>query len=160
LLRDQIDFPPFCVRNPDPGDTPGDTELFTHDTSVPAKSVPEFIAYAKGNPGEINMASPGYGTSQHVSGELFKMMTGVNTLRRRPIGFIRAGQIRPLAVTTASRSVAIPEIPNIAEFVPGYEGSSWYGIGAPKNTSAGTVAILNKDSPPSSPVKAGNGPRW
>jgi tripartite-type tricarboxylate transporter receptor subunit TctC len=138
--------------------------------SVPAKSVPEFIAYAKANPGKINMASPGYGTSQHVSGELFKMMTGINMIHvpyrgsapaltdllggqvqvmfdtaPASIGFIRAGQIHPLAVTTASRSEALPEIPTIAEFVPGYEASAWYGIGAPKNTPAGIVEVLNKE---------------
>jgi tripartite-type tricarboxylate transporter receptor subunit TctC len=140
------------------------------NTSFPARSVPEFIAYAKANPGKINMASPGYGTSQHVSGELFKMMTGINMIHvpyrgsapaltdllggqvqvmfdttPASIGFIRAGQIRPLAVTTASRSEALPEIPTIAEFVPGYEASAWYGIGAPKNTPAGIVEILNKE---------------
>ena len=140
------------------------------NTSVPAKSVPEFIAYAKGNPGKINMASPGYGTSQHVSGELFKMMTDINMVHvpyrgsapaltdllggqvqvmfdttPASIGFIRAGQIRALAVTTASRSEALPEIPTIAEFVPGYEASAWYGIGAPRNTPAGIVETLNKE---------------
>ena len=140
------------------------------NTSVPARSVPEFIAYAKGNPGKINMASPGYGTSQHVSGELFKMMTGINMVHvpyrgsapaltdllggqvqvmfdttPASIGFIRAGQIRALAVTTASRSEALPEVPAIAEFVPGYEASAWYGVGAPRNTPAGIVETLNKE---------------
>jgi tripartite-type tricarboxylate transporter receptor subunit TctC len=138
--------------------------------SVPARTVPEFIAYAKGHPGKINMASPGYGTSQHVSGELFKMMTGINLIhvpyrRSAPaltdllggqvqvmfdttpasIGFIRAGQIRPLAVTTASRSEALPDIPTLAEFVPGYEASAWYGMGVPRNTPAGIIEILNKE---------------
>jgi tripartite-type tricarboxylate transporter receptor subunit TctC len=136
--------------------------------SVPAKTVPEFVAYAKANPGKLNMASPGFGTPQHVSGELFKMMAGINLIHvpyrgsapaltdllsgqvqvmfdttPASIGYIRAGQIRPLAVTTASRSDALPDIPTVGQFVPGYEASSWYGIGVPKNTPAGIVEILN-----------------
>jgi tripartite-type tricarboxylate transporter receptor subunit TctC len=138
--------------------------------SVPARTVLEFIAYAKDNPGKLNMASPGYGTSQHVSGELFKMMTGINLIHvpyrgsapalidllggqmqvmfdttPASIGHIRAGQIRPLAVTTASRSDALPDIPTIGDFVPGYEASAWYGIGVPKNTPAEIVELLNKE---------------
>jgi tripartite-type tricarboxylate transporter receptor subunit TctC len=138
--------------------------------AVPAKTVPEFIAYAKANPGKINMASAGNGTPQHVSGELFKMMTGVNMIHvpyrgdapaltdlmggqvqvmfdtpPASIEHIRAGQIRPLAVTTAIRSEVLPDIPTVAEFVPGYEASSWYGVGAPKNTPAEIVDKLNKE---------------
>jgi tripartite-type tricarboxylate transporter receptor subunit TctC len=138
--------------------------------SVPAKTVPEFISFAKGNPGKLNMASPGFGTPQHVSGELFKMMAGVNLIHvpyrgsapaltdllggqvqvmfdttPASIGFIRAGQIRPLAVTTASRSDALPDIPTVGDFVPGYEAGSWYGIGVPKNTPGRIVELLNKE---------------
>ena len=138
--------------------------------SVPAKTVPEFIAYAKANPGKINMASAGNGTAPHVAGELFKMMTGVNMVhvpyrgggpaltdllggqvqshvRRMPssIEHIRAGKLRALAVTTATRSEALPDIPTVGEFVPGYEASAWFGIGAPKNTPAEIVDKLNKE---------------
>ena len=138
--------------------------------SVPAKTVPEFIAYAKANPGKINMASAGNGTAAHVSGELFKMMTGVDMVhvpyrgggacadrsdRRTGAGhvrrhassieYIRAGKLRALAVTTATRSEALPDIPTVGEFVPGYEASAWFGIGAPKNTPAEIVDKLNKE---------------
>jgi tripartite-type tricarboxylate transporter receptor subunit TctC len=137
---------------------------------VPAKTVPEFIAYAKANPGKINMASPGNGTAGHVAGELFKMMTGVNMLhvpyRGSPqaitdllggqmqvtfdplissIEHIRAGKLRALAVTTATRSQALPDIPAVADFVPGYEATQWNGIGAPRNTPAEIVDKLNKE---------------
>jgi tripartite-type tricarboxylate transporter receptor subunit TctC len=138
--------------------------------SLPAKSVPEFIAYAKANPGKLNMASPGTGSGDHIAGELFKMMTGVDmvdvTYRGialalsdllggqvqvsfpsiiSSIQFIRAGQLRALAVVTATRSHALPDIPAMAEFVPGYEASSWYGVGAPKATPAEIVDKLNKE---------------
>ena len=138
--------------------------------SVPAKTVPEFIAYAKANPGKINMASGGNGTTLHVSGELFKMMTGVNmvhvpyrgagpvlidllggqvqvTFDTMPssIEYIRAGKLRALAVTTAIRSEALPDVPTVGEFVPGYEASTWYGVGAPKNTPAEIIDKLNKE---------------
>jgi tripartite-type tricarboxylate transporter receptor subunit TctC len=138
--------------------------------SLPAKSVPEFIAYAKANPGKLNMASPGTGSGDHIAGELFKMMTGVDmvdvTYRGiapalsdllggqvqvsfpsiiSSIQFIRAGQLRALAVVTATRSAALPDIPTVAEFVPGYEASSWYGIGAPKATPAEIIDKLNKE---------------
>ena len=139
--------------------------------SVPAKTVPEFIAYAKANPGKINMASAGNGTAAHVAGELFKMMTGVEhgpraVSRRRAradrsarrtgaghaspsvpasIEYIRAGKLRALAVTTATRSEALPDIPTVGEFVPGYEASAWFGVGAPKNTPAEIVDKLNKE---------------
>ena len=125
--------------------------------SVPAKTVPEFIAYAKANPGKINMASAGNGTAPHVAGELFKMMTGVNMMHvpyrgagprltdllggqvqvmfaamPASIEYIRAGKLRALAVTTATRSEALPDVPTVGEFVPGYEASCWIGVGAPK----------------------------
>jgi tripartite-type tricarboxylate transporter receptor subunit TctC len=138
--------------------------------SVPARTVPEFIAYAKANPGKINMASAGNGTAVHVSGELFKMMTGIDMLhvpyRGTPlamtdlfggrvqvifdnmpgsIGYIRAGKLRPLAVTTATRSDLLPEVPAVGEFVPGYEASAWYGVGAPRNTPAAVITRLNRE---------------
>jgi tripartite-type tricarboxylate transporter receptor subunit TctC len=138
--------------------------------SVPAKSVSEFIAYAKANPRKLNMASPGTGTGPHIAGELFKMMAGVDmvhvpyrgagpslsnliggqvqvTFESMPasIGYIRAGTLRALAVTTTRRSEALPDIPTVAEFVPGYEASSWYGVGAPKATPAEIVDKLNKE---------------
>jgi tripartite-type tricarboxylate transporter receptor subunit TctC len=138
--------------------------------SVPAKTVPEFIAYARANPGKINMASGGNGTVLHVAGELFKMMTGVN-MQHVPyrgdapaltdliggqvqvmfaglpssIEHIRAGKLRPLAVATATRLEALPDIPTVGEFVPGYEASGWTGIGVPKNTPAEIVDRLNKE---------------
>jgi tripartite-type tricarboxylate transporter receptor subunit TctC len=139
--------------------------------SLPAKSVPEFIAYAKANPGKLNMASPGTGTGDHIAGELFKMMTGVDivdvTYRGiapalsdllggqvqvsfpsilSSIGYIRAGQLRALAVVTATRSNALPDIPAMAEFVPGYDASSWYGIGAPKATPTEIIDKLNRET--------------
>ncbi|HWS61409.1 MAG TPA: tripartite tricarboxylate transporter substrate binding protein [Steroidobacteraceae bacterium] len=138
--------------------------------SVPAATVPEFIAYAKANPGKINMASGGNGTTMHVAGELFKMMTGVSMLHvpyrgagpalidllggqmqimfdamPSSIEYIRAGKLRPLAVTTATRSEALPSVPNVGDFVPGYEASAWYGLGAASETSANIVEKLNKE---------------
>lgn len=138
--------------------------------SVPAKTVPEFIAYAKANPGKINLASSGNGTSIHMSGELFKMMTGLNmqhipyrgsapmltdliagqvqvTFDNMPssIEHIRAGRLRALAVTTTKRSEALPDVPVVADFVPGYEASAWFGVGAPKGTPAGIIEKLNKE---------------
>ena len=138
--------------------------------SFPAKTVPEFIAYAKTNPAKINMGSGGNGGVSHVSGELFKMMTGVNMVHvpyrgtapaltellggqvqvvfadvSSSIEHIRAGKLRALAVTTTLRSEALLDIPTVAEFVPGYEASTWQGIGAPKNTSAEIVERLNNE---------------
>src|SRR5262245_14002685 len=138
--------------------------------SVPAKTVPEFIAYAKANPGKLNMASAGNGTSAHVSGELFKMMTGVNLVHvpyrgsspaltdllggqvqvyfvptPPSIEYIRAGKLRALAVTTAMRSQALPDLPTIGDFLPGYEASNWAGVGAPKNTPTEIGDQLNKE---------------
>jgi tripartite-type tricarboxylate transporter receptor subunit TctC len=138
--------------------------------SFPAKTVPELIAYAQANPGKINMASPGNGTSQHVSGELFKMMTGVDMVHvpYRGLGpamtdllggqvqvifqsvptaieYIKAGKLRALAVTTAERSEALPDVPTVGDFVPGYEASSWVGVGVPKSTPAEIVSKLNHE---------------
>jgi tripartite-type tricarboxylate transporter receptor subunit TctC len=138
--------------------------------SVPAKTVPEFIAYAKANPGKVTMASGGIGAPSHVSGELFKMRAGVNLVHvpyrgggpavtdllggqvqvmfaptPPSIEHIRSGKLRALAVTTATRSDALPDIPTVGEFVPGYEASSWYGVGAPKATPAEIVEKLNKE---------------
>src|SRR5215831_18409954 len=139
--------------------------------SVPAKTVPELIAYAKANPGKLNMASSGAGSTIHVSGELFKMMTGINMVHvpyrgRAPaltelisgqvqvmfdnvptsIEFIRAGKLRPLAVTTAARSNVLPDLPTVADFVPGYEASAWYGVGVPKGTPEAIIGKLNKET--------------
>jgi tripartite-type tricarboxylate transporter receptor subunit TctC len=138
--------------------------------SFPAKTVPEFIAYAKANPGKINMASGGSGSVAHVYGELFKMMTGVDMLHvpyrgnglalaalfageaqvmfdslATSIGHIKAGKLRALAVTSATRSDALPDIPIVGDFVPGYEASAFQGIGAPKNTPADIVDRLNRE---------------
>jgi tripartite-type tricarboxylate transporter receptor subunit TctC len=138
--------------------------------SVPAKSVPDFIAYAKDNPGKLTMASSGIGTPSHVFSELFKFMTGVNLVHvpyrgaapavtdllagqvqvffdpfPNSIEYIRAGKLRPLAITSATRSEALPDVPTVSEFVPGYEASFWFGIGAPKATPAEIVEQLNKE---------------
>ena len=136
--------------------------------SVPAKTVLEFIVYAKANPGKINMASSGNGAVSHVFGELFKMMAGVNLVHvpyrggyvpdllggqtqvvfgtiASCIQLISAGKLRALAVTTATRSPALPDVPALGESVPGYEASQWYGLGAPKNTPAEIVSKLNSE---------------
>jgi len=138
--------------------------------SVPAKTVPELIAYAKASPGKISMASAGIGSGPHVAGELFKMMTGVDMVHvpyrgggpaltdllggqvqvmfgtvPASIEYIRAGRLRALAVTTATRADALPDIPTVGEFLPGYEASFWYGVGVPKNTSAEIVEKLNTE---------------
>jgi tripartite-type tricarboxylate transporter receptor subunit TctC len=138
--------------------------------TVPAKTVPEFIAYAKTSPGKINYASGGTGTSTHLTGELFKMMAGVDMVHVpyrgggpafndllagqvqvmfpgtvSSIGYIRAGRLRALAVTAATRSDALPDVPTVDEFVPGYEASNWFGVGAPKATPAEIVEKLNKE---------------
>jgi tripartite-type tricarboxylate transporter receptor subunit TctC len=138
--------------------------------SVPAKTVPEFTAYAKANPGKISVGSPGIGTPGHVAGELFKMMAGVEMIHvpyrgagpalvdllsgqvqvmfptmPASIEYVRAGKLRALAVTTATRSDALPDIPTVAEFVPGYEASQWYGVGVPKDTPTEIVDKLNKE---------------
>ena len=138
--------------------------------SVPAKTVPEFIAYAKANPGKLNMASAGSGTPPHIAGELFKMMTGVNMLHvpyrvggpalvdllggqvqvlfgsmAASIQHIRAGKLRALAVTTVERSAALPDIPTVASFVPGYEASTFFGLSAPRATPPEIVERLNRE---------------
>jgi tripartite-type tricarboxylate transporter receptor subunit TctC len=138
--------------------------------SVPAETVPEFIAYAKANPGKINMASSGQGSSPHLYGELFKVMAGVDlvTVQYRGSGpalpellagqcqvmfdsvvssieHIRAGKLRALAVTSATRANILPELPTVGEFVPGYEGSGWQGIGAPKATPPQVIEKLNRE---------------
>jgi tripartite-type tricarboxylate transporter receptor subunit TctC len=137
--------------------------------SVPAKTVPEFITYAKANPGKVNVATVS-GTTLYMAGELFMMMTGVNMLQVPYRGaaaavtdllggemqamfdiltgsmqYIKAGRLRPLAVTSAARSVALPDIPTVGESVPGYEASSWNGVGVPRNTPAEIVAKLNSE---------------
>lgn len=136
--------------------------------SFPAKTVPEFIAYAKTNPGKINMASQGVGTSPHVAGEMLMMMTGINLVHvpyrgnlvpdlisgqvqlyfsplPQVIGYVRSGKLRALAVTSTTRSDALPDAPTLAEFVPGYEASGWYGISAPAGTPAEIIGRLNKE---------------
>jgi tripartite-type tricarboxylate transporter receptor subunit TctC len=138
--------------------------------SVPARTVPEFIAYAKANPGKLNMASAGNGTTPHVAGELFKMMTGVDMVHvpyrgggpaltdllggqvqvyfgpmPPSIEHIRSGKLRALAVTSSGRSQALPDIVAMSDFVPGYEASQWYGIGVPKNTPSEIIDKLNKE---------------
>jgi tripartite-type tricarboxylate transporter receptor subunit TctC len=138
--------------------------------SVPATTVPEFIAYAKANPGKINMANPGTGSPQHMSGELFKMMTGVNIVSVpyrggapaiadllgeqvqvffsaviAAIEYIRTGKLRALAVTSATRSEVLSDIPTMSEFIPGYEASFWLGLGAPKKTLTETINKLNNE---------------
>jgi tripartite-type tricarboxylate transporter receptor subunit TctC len=138
--------------------------------SVPAKTVSEFIAYAKANPGKINFASVGNGTSPHVAGELFKMLTGVDMAHVpyrsagpaltdllggqvqvmfpgavSSIEYIKAGRLRALAVTTATRSDALPDTPTVSESLPGYEASNWFGVGAPKGTPAAILEKLNKE---------------
>jgi tripartite-type tricarboxylate transporter receptor subunit TctC len=140
------------------------------NSQFPTKTVPEFIAYAKANPGKINMGAAGPGSSTHIFGELFKMMAGVDLVPVQyrssapvltdlmagqvqvtfgPLGasieYIKDGRLRALAVTEASRSEALPDVPTVGEFVPGYEASLWQGIGAPKNTPPEVVDRLNKE---------------
>ncbi len=137
---------------------------------LPAKTVPEFIAYAKTNPGKVNIASGGLGTTGHMNGELLKMMTGVDMLHvayrgggpaltdliggqvqllfdplPSSIEYVRAGKVRALAVTSATRSESLPDIPALNEFVPGYEANFWVGVGAPKGVSAEIIGTLNKE---------------
>ena len=138
--------------------------------SIPSKTLPEFIAYAKTNPGKINMASPGSGSTPHVTGELFKAMTGTNLVHvpyrsvaavmtdllsgqvqlyfgttASSLDYVRAGKLRALAVTIERRLDALPDIPAVAEFVPGYEASAWFGVGAPRNTPVEIIDKLNKE---------------
>jgi tripartite-type tricarboxylate transporter receptor subunit TctC len=138
--------------------------------SIPIRTVPELIAFARANPGKLNMGSGSIGSPQQVSGELFKMMTGIDMVNvpyrggapaiadllggqvqvifdvlSESIGYIREGRLRPLAVTTAVRSEALPDLPTVGDFVPGYEASVWFGVGAPRNTPAAIIDKLNKE---------------
>jgi len=138
--------------------------------AVPVKTVPEFIAYAKANPGKLNMASPGNGSVAHIAGEMFKRMAGIEMTHvpyrgaapavtdliagqvqvafdpmSSSIVHIKAGKLRALAVTTANRSDVLPDIPTVGDFLPGFEASGWFGIGAPKGTPAEIVAKLNRE---------------
>jgi len=147
-----------------------ETSVMVVNPPVPTKTVPEFIAHAKANPGKINMASSGNGTLAHVTGELFKMMTGIDLVHvpyrggapaltdmlggqvqvmfsslSSAIEYIRSGQLRALGVTAATRSDALPGTPAIAESVPGYEASAFYGVGAPRDTPAEIIDKLNKE---------------
>jgi tripartite-type tricarboxylate transporter receptor subunit TctC len=140
------------------------------NVSVPVKSVPELIAYAKANPGKVNMASGGIGTPAHVAGELFKMLTGTNAVHvpyrgtapmltdllggsvqvafdplSGSLEHIRAGRLRALALTTATRQDILPDVPSLSEFLPDYEASVWYGLGAPRSTSAEIIRKLNSE---------------
>ena len=144
-------------------------EVMLVNPSVPASSVPEFIAYAKANPGKLNMATAGNGTMPHVAGELFKLMAGVDLVTvgyrggapalvdllsgqmhvmfETPIAtvaHVKAGKLRALAVTSATRSEALPDVPVMADFIPGFEASAWYGLGAPKGTPAEVIDRLNR----------------
>jgi tripartite-type tricarboxylate transporter receptor subunit TctC len=146
------------------------TYLMVVQPLFPAKSVPEFITYAKANPGKINMATAGVGSPPHVNGELFKAMAGVDLIPvhyrgggpalvdllggqvqimfegiTSSIGYVRAGKLRALAVTSATRSAALPDIPAVGEFVPGYEGNGWSGVGSPKNTPTKIIDTLNRE---------------
>ena len=146
----------------------GGAYVMVVNPSVPAKTVPEFIADAKANPGKINYASAGIGGPTHIFGELFTMMAGVDLLHvpyrgsflpdllggqvqavfgpiSQLIEHIRSGKLRALAVTTATRQAALPDIPTVAEFLPSYEGSVWYGVGAPKNIPTDIIEKLNKE---------------
>jgi len=138
--------------------------------SLPAKTVPELISYAKANPGKVNMASAGNGSAPHMAGELFNVTAGVNMVHVPYRGqgpaltdllggqvqvlfattpgtteYVRTGKLRALAVTTAARAAVLPDLPVVADFLPGYEASQWYGVGAPKNTPAEIVDRLNKE---------------
>ena len=160
LMRDLV---PIASITRSPG-------VLAVNPAFPAQTVPEFIAYAKANPGKINMASAGPGSAPHLYTELFKMMTGVDLVQvhyrgsgpalpdlisgqvdamfdpiASSISHIRAGTVRPLAVTTATRLEVLPDVPTVGDVVPGYEASGWYGIAAPKNTPAEIVARLNSE---------------
>jgi len=168
-LYDKLNFDLIRDIAPIAGVFRGALVIVVHP-SVPARSLPEFIAYAKANPRKVNMASSGIGSSPHLAGELFKAMAGVNLVHvpyrgggpavndllggqvqvyfastPSSIEYVRAGKLRALAVTTATRSEALPDIPTVAEFVPGYEASYWAGIGAPKAMPAEIVEKLNAE---------------
>jgi len=160
LIRDIAPVAPI-VRFPN---------IMVVNPSIPSKTLPEFIAYAKTNPGKINMASPGSGSTPHVTGELFKAMTGTNLVHvpyrsvaavmtdllsgqvqlyfgttASSLEYVRAGKLRALAVTIERRLDALPDIPAVAEFVPGYEASAWFGVGTPRNTPVQIIDKLNKE---------------
>ena len=168
-LYDKLNFNLIRDIAPIAGVFRGALVMLVHP-SVPARSVPEFIAYAKANPGKISMASAGIGSTSHLAGELFKAMAGVNLVHvpyrgggpavndllggqvqvyfastPASIEYIKAGRLRALSLTTATRSEALADIPTVAEFVPGYEASLWYGIGAPRNTPVEVIDKLNKE---------------
>jgi tripartite-type tricarboxylate transporter receptor subunit TctC len=150
--------------------TSRDPDVMVVNPSLPVKTVPEFISFAKANPGKINMASPGVGSSPHMAGELLKFMTGIEMTHvayrgsapaltdllggqvqvyfapiSASLAYVKAGKLRALAVTTAARAEALPDVPTVSDFVPGYEVSAWYGMGAPKNTPAEIVDRLNME---------------
>jgi tripartite-type tricarboxylate transporter receptor subunit TctC len=160
FLRD-IDPVAGLIRFPDVVDV---------NLALPVRTIPELIAYAKANPGALNFGSSGVGSTLHVAGELFKMMAGVNIVHvpyrggapamidliggrvqlmfdnvPTSVEFVRSGKIRPLAVTSAARIALFPDLPTVADYVPGYEASAWYGIGAPKGTPAEIVEKLNRE---------------
>ena len=168
-LYDKLNFNLIRDIAPIAGVFRGALVMLVHP-SVPAKTVPEFITYAKANPGKIDFASAGIGSVSHLSGELFKAMAGVNLVHvpyrgggpavndllggqvqvyfastPASIEYIKAGRLRALSLTTATRSEALADIPTVAEFVPGYEASLWYGIGAPRNTPVEVIDKLNKE---------------
>jgi tripartite-type tricarboxylate transporter receptor subunit TctC len=168
-LNDELNFVFLREIAPVAGIARGPHVLVVHP-SFPAKTVLEFIAYAKANPGKLSMATPGNGSTNHVAGELFKIMAGVDMVHvpyrggapaltdliggqvqvmfadfTSSIEYVKAGKLLALAVSTASRSDALPDIPSLADFLPGYEASGWFGIGAPKNTPAEIVERLNKE---------------
>jgi tripartite-type tricarboxylate transporter receptor subunit TctC len=168
-LYDQLNFNFMRDIAPVAGMTREPYVMLVHP-SVSAKTVPEFIALAKANPGKLNMASAGRGTGTHVAGELFKMMTGVNLVHvpyrgggpaltdmvagqmqvyfsnmAPSIAYIRSGRLRALAVTTATRSEALPNLPVLEDFVPGYDAIAWLGLGAPRATPAAIIDTLNKE---------------
>jgi tripartite-type tricarboxylate transporter receptor subunit TctC len=145
-------------------------QVMLTNPSLPARTIPEFIAYAKANPDKVNMSSPGLGSPSHLAGELFKAMAGINLVHvpysgngpaltallggqveasfsslPSSIEFIKTGKVRGLAVTTAMRAEALPDVPTVGESVPGYELSAWYGLGAPKGTPAGIIERINKE---------------
>jgi len=168
-LYDKLNFNLIRDIAPIAGVFRGPLVMLVHP-SVPAKTVPEFITYAKANPGKIDFASAGIGSVSHLSSELFKAMAGVNLVHvpyrgggpavndllggqvqvyfastPSSIEYIKAGRLRALAVTAATRSDALPDTPTVAEFLPDYEASLWYGIGAPRNTPVEVIDKLNKE---------------
>jgi tripartite-type tricarboxylate transporter receptor subunit TctC len=169
LLYDKLNF--VFLRDIAPVASIGRAPLVMEvHPSVPVSTVPEFIAYAKANPGKVNYASAGMGTPQHVSAELFKMMTGVNMVHvpyrgaapalidmlagqvqvmidplPASIEHIRSGSLRPLAITTPTRFPALPDLPTVNEFVPGFVADTWYGAGLPRNTPTEIVDKLNRE---------------